>query len=285
MRTRCLVAVLAACLLAAGAASAATIQLVDIWTSNVHAYNYFAVGKGIEIAWLTKGVPAEGTVKIELLKNGAPFRTLASGFPVAKSAETNSEGQLWGYWVWSPGPAAGDTGCFDSFRVTVEPAGPSATTQNVGIFDAWEFKDSSGTISKVRLDSPNGGVLVKGQTATISWTVIPYFAAVPSGSVKLELYYQNAKVGDIAEVPVIWRACPMRGQYSWTVGQLAAATNAAMAPDGKSAMAGNFYRVRVSVGGGGYLGSTFVIALTSGMPKPAGTPLHKVTPGPGTIKD
>jgi hypothetical protein len=282
MRARCLVAILALFLCVTGSASAASIKLVDLWQSNVPYYHYFWVGRtNIEVAWLSSGLSPQATVKIELLKSGAPFRVLATGVPVQKSGATNSDGQLWGYWVWSVGPGSGDVGCFDSFRVTADGGGPSETTATFGIFDANEFKDSHGNASRVRVDAPVGGVLLRGQTTNIAWSLI----AASADTIKLELYYQNAKVGDIGTIPVNPQACPVRGQFPWIVGRVSAVANPAMVPDGKNVIAGNYYEIRASTSFGWYLGGTFVIALTSNKPSPSGTPLHKVGPGTGTIKD
>ncbi len=284
MRAHRVVLTFAALLGLAGASAAATIKVVDFETTNAPP-PYAWVGRALEVMWIAGGVGASATVKVELLKAGAPPRLLAAAVPVGRTDEANAQGERSNYYVWTPGPAPADVGCGYAFRVTLNGLGASASTKSFNIYDALQFKDSHGNVASVRLDAPNGGVLIAGRTATITWSSIGGPSYNPAGTVRLELFFQGAKVGDIAEVPVNRRACTVRGQYPWVVGRVASAANPALVPDGKNAAPGNFYEVRVSTGGVGYLGGTFVIALTSGRPSPGGTAVPKVTPGAGTIKD
>lgn len=263
-----------------GAATAASLKVVSIWIANSQV-GFFWVGHAIEVPWIAGGVSLQTKIKVELLRRGLPARVLAQGLPVSKDGHTNSNGEVFNYFIWQPGPAPSDVACSNAFRVSTEDGSLSAVSDVFPIFDALEFKDSHGSSSRVRVDAPVGGVLLRGQTTNIAWSYI----AASADTIKLELYYQNAKVGDIGTIPVNPQACPVRGQFPWIVGRVSAVANPAMVPDGKNVIAGNYYEIRASTSVGGYLGGDFVIALTGGKPGPVGTPLHKVTPGAGTIKN
>jgi hypothetical protein len=273
MRTLRHTTILALLLYMTGVAGAAGLKLIPL-QSTPGFIGFLVAGKGKEIAWIASGMDSKTVLKIELLKNGSPVRVLASGIPVTKAAP-NAQGELFGFFVWTPNQS--DIGCAYSIKVGMENGAVSANTETFGIFEAYSFSDSSGNQSSVRLDSPNSGVLTIGSTSNITWSMIAFPQANPTGKIKLELYFQNGKVGDIAEIPLDFSKCPVKGQYAWTVGKLASIVNPAMIPDGKNLMAGNNYQIHLN----NYLGGTFVIALpgSGGKPVPGGAPLPKVPKG------
>jgi len=263
-------------LLMVGIVEAGDFNLVGLDQSpGTPFHGYLVAGQQKEIAWIGYGIDPKTTIKIELLKSGQFLRMLATGYSIAKLGP-NAQGQVFGYYIFTP--MQSDIGCLYTIKIAAENGSFSKTTELFGIFEAYIFTDSFGNQSFNRLDSPNNGVLTRGKTVNIIWTTIASPLVIPTGKIKLELYFQNKKVGDIAEIPFDSNKCPVKGQYSWTVGKLASVTNPAMVSSGNNLIAGNFYQIRIN----DYLGSTFVIALPSssgGKPVPGGSPLPKVPKG------
>jgi hypothetical protein len=246
--------------------------------------NYWP-GLNVGIGWVAKDLNPATKIKVTLLRNGAPLRVLGSGLPLTNGDPPQDGPFRLGHIYWMP--AAADIGCHYSVLVAAEDGSASFTSQPFGIFAAMNFP-TKGAPSNVRLDQPTEGrVLVLGERGMIAWSLIADPKLWPSKKVKLELFFQNSKVGDIAEVSLDFAGCPAHGSYTWPVGKVTGITDYSRIPDGKNLIPGNYYWVRASGDGSSYFGPQFVIAGKANLPAPGSTPLHKVPAGnvPGKPMD
>ena len=206
---------------------------------------------------------------------------LASDVPLTNGTPGQQGTLLLGNVWWTPTVA--DIGCHYAFRVEAEDGSVSFTTESFGIFAAMIFP-TKGAPSNVRVDEPKtGSVFRLGNTGVIAWSLIANPKYWPSGKLKLELFFENSKVGDIAEIHLAFRGCPASGSYAWQVGVLTGITDYSRIPDGKNLIPGNGYWVRASGDGNSYFGEPFVITGLLTLPTPGAGPLHKLTPATATV--
>ena len=231
----------------------------------------------VGIGWVANGLSPQAKIRVTLMRNGAPLRVLGSGLPLNNEDPPQTGPIILGHIYWTP--AAGDIGCNYAARVEAEDGSAAFTSQPFGVFAAMNFP-TKGAPSNVRLDQPTEGkVLVLGQRGLISWSLIADAKLWPSKKLKLELFWENSKVGDIAEVNLDFGQCPVRGSYTWPVGKLTGITDYARIPNGKSLIPGNNYWVRASGDGSSYFGPSFVIAASSNLPLPGTAPKQKLPVG------
>ncbi len=234
-------------------------------------------GQKFGISWIAKDLKPGTKIKVTLLRNGASLRVLATGLSLTNEASPQRGPILRGNLWWTP--TAADIGCNYAALVATEDGALSFTTETFGVFAAMAFPTKGG-LSNVRVDQPVAGrVLVLGQQGAIAWSLIANPKHWPSKKLKLELFYDTFKVGDIADVPLDFTKCPASGSYSWIVGKLTSITNYSRIPDGKNLVPGNSYWVRASGDGSSYFGPVFVIAPSSGMPAAVGTHVPKPVGG------
>ena len=243
----------------------------------------FWPGLKVGIGWSANGLSPSTKIKVTLLQNGAPLRVLGSGLVLTNDNPGQSPQQayqLGGIW-WTP--TVRDIGCNYAARVATEDGSASFTSQPFGVFAAVQFP-TKGQPSNVRLDQPTAGrVLVLGQSGVVAWSLIADPKLWPSKKVKLELFFKEGKVGDIAEVPLDFAACPANGAYTWLVGKVTNVTDIARIPDGKNLIPGNEYWIRASGDGSSYFGPQFVISGASHVPAPGATPVQKIPTGGGSV--
>jgi hypothetical protein len=239
--------------------------------------NYWP-GLKVGIGWSANGLSPSTKIKVTLLRNGAPLRVLGSGLALTNDNPGQSPQQayqLGGIW-WTP--TVGDIGCNYAALVATEDGSASFTSHTFGVFAAMNFP-TKGAPSNVRVDEPKtGSVFGLGHTGVIAWSLIADPKLWPSRKIKLELFFGDFKVGDIAEIPLEFRGCPASGSYTWQVGALTAITNFSRIPDEKNLIPGSGYWIRASGDGSSYFGEPFVIAGTLSLPTPGTTPVHKVIP-------
>ncbi len=238
----------------------------------------FWPGTKVGINWIAKDLNPATKLKVTLLKNGTPFRVLGSGLALTNGADPQQHGPiLLGNLWWTPTVA--DIGCGYAAFVAAEDGSVSFTGERFGVFAAMNFP-TKGAASNVRLDQPTAGrVLVLGQTGMIAWSLIADSRLWPSKKLKLELFFGDGKVGDVAEISLDFRQCPANGSYAWVVGKVTGITDVSRIPDGKNLIPGNSYWIRASGDGSSYFGPQFVIAGHANLPAPGATPLHKVPTG------
>jgi hypothetical protein len=210
---------------------------------------YLVDGKQVTINWFSKGIDLKTKLKLTLLKNGAPFRVIATGL-----ALTNGYQDILKQWCndtkWTP--ANSDIGCNYKLLLSTEDNTISDTSLKFDIFPAKNFV-SQGKYSYVRLDSPHGGELLRlGQPYQIKWTCLPIVNQWPSHKLKLELFYNQNKVADIATVNLDFNQCPIYGSLNWTVGSN-------LAP-------GNTYQIKISGDSSSWLSDNFIIAYPGSKP-------------------
>jgi hypothetical protein len=219
---------------------------------------YLVSGKQVTINWFSKDIDLQTKVKLTLLKNGAPFRVIATGL-----ALTNGYKDILNQWCndtkWAP--ANSDIGCNYKLLLSTEDNTISDTSQTFGIFPAKNFV-SQGKYSYVRLDSPHGGeVLRLGQSYQIKWTFLPIINQWPSQKLKLELFYNQNKVADIATVNLDFNQCPIYGSLNWTVGS--------------NLTPGNTYQIKISGDTSSWLSGNFILAYPGSKPG-TGSKFHQV---------
>jgi hypothetical protein len=246
---------------------------------------HFWPGKKIEIGWIAKGLSwPSAKIKVTLLQNGAPLRVLGSGLaPTWSNQQDPQRGGIW----WTP--TVSDIGCNYAVLVATEDGSASFTSQRFGVFAviaAMEFPNQD-QFSNVRLDQPTAGsVLVLGQSRVITWSLNADPKLWPSKKLKLELFFSSFKVGDIAEVPLDFAACPVSGAYTWLVGKVTNGgrlSQVSRIPDGKNLIPGNEYWIRATGDGRAYATPRFVISGESHLPAPGATPVHKLPTDGGSV--
>jgi hypothetical protein len=215
---------------------------------------YLLSGKKVDINWSSTGISPQTKLKLALLKNDAPLRVIATGLPL-----TNGYQNAIGDWVnsapWTP--SSSDIGCNYKFQLSTEDNSVSTTGMLFQILPTNHFV-SQGKYTYVRLDWPQGGeVLRLGKSYLIKWTWIPFPQVWPSQKLKLELFYNHSKAGDIATVGLnFFSQCQVYGTHNWLVSS--------------NLTAGNFYQIKISGDSSSWLSNNFIIAY----PTP--------TPGSGT---
>lgn len=219
---------------------------------------YLLGGKQVLINWFSYGIDLQTKLKLTLLKNGVPFLVIATGLSL-----TNGYKDIRDFWCgdakWTPGN--NDIGCNYKMQLSTEDNTISDTSQGFYILPATEFV-SQGKYSYVKLDSPKGGeILYLGKYYVIKWTCKPINSHWPSQKLKLELFYNNTKVGDIANVDLNFNQCPVYGSYNWAFGS--------------NLTPGNFYQIRISGDSSSYFSDNFIIAYPSSKPG-SGEKVHKV---------
>lgn len=205
---------------------------------------YLLSGKQVNIDWSSTGISPQTKLKLALLKNNAPFRVIATGLPL-----TNGYKNVINDWVnstpWTP--ANSDIGCNYKFELSTEDNSVSTTGLPFHILPTNHFV-SQGKYTYVKLDWPHGGeVLRLGKSYQLKWTWIPFLPLWPSQKLKLELFFNNSKVSDIATVGLnFFNQCQIYGTYNWVVSS--------------NLTAGNFYRIKISGDSSSWLGDNFIIA-------------------------
>jgi hypothetical protein len=208
---------------------------------------YLLSGKQVNIDWSSTGISPQTKLKLTLLKNDAPLRVIATGLPL-----TNGYQNVIGDWVndtpWTP--ANSDIGCNYKFQLSTEDNTVSTTGLLFQILPANRFV-SQGKYTYVRLDWPQGGeVLRLGKSYQIKWAWIPFPQIWPSQKLKLELFYNNSKVSDIATVGLnFFNQCQVYGTHNWLVSS--------------NLTAGNFYQIKISGDSSSWLSNNFIIAYPS----------------------
>jgi hypothetical protein len=226
---------------------------------------YLVSGKQVTINWFSKDIDLKTKLKLTLLKDGAPLRVIATGLPL-----TNGYKDILNQWCndtkWTP--ANSDIGCNYKLLLSTEDNTISDTSQKFDIFPAKNFV-SQGKYSYVRLDSPHGGEVWRlGQSYQIKWTCIPIINQWPSRKLKLELFYNQNKVADIATVNLDFNQCPLYGSLNWTVGS--------------NLTPGNTFQITISGDGSSWLSGNFIIAYPSSKPG-SGSKFHKIDKSKGGI--
>jgi hypothetical protein len=225
-----------------------------------------SAGEQIEIYWCSsKDIDPQMKVKLVLLKNDAPYRVIATNFPLTDGTTAvgcQPDPAWFGKTWWTP--ATGDIGCNYKFQLSAEGNNSiSATSQQFNISSAGHFAQAGNNPTWVKLDAPHAmEQLLRGHSYQIKWTCIPSTFRWPTGNLKLELFDNNNKVADIATLNVNFQGaqCPIHGSYNWMVGN--------------NLSAGNNYRIRIS-GDNNWMGDNFLIIITSYKPG-SGTKLHQI---------
>ncbi len=204
---------------------------------------YLVSGKQVTINWVSKDIDLKTKLKLTLLKDGAPFRVIATGLPL-----TNGYKDILNQWCndtkWTP--VNSDIGCNYKLLLSTEDNTISDTSLKFEIFPVKNFV-FQGKYSYVRLDWPHGGeVLRLGQSYQIKWTCLPIENHWPSKKLRFELLYNNNKVADLATVNLDFIQCTIYGTFNWTVGSN-------LAP-------GNTYQIKASGDGSSWLSRNFIIA-------------------------
>jgi hypothetical protein len=226
---------------------------------------YLVSWKQVTINWFSKDIDLQKKLKLTLLKNGVPFRVIATGLPL-----TNGYKDMLNQWCndtkWTP--ADSDVGCKYKLLLSTEDNTISDMSQQFDIFPAKNFV-SQGKYSYVRLDAPQDGELLRvGQSYQIKWTCIPIIAQWPSQKLKLELLYNKRKAADITTVTLDFSQCPIYGSYSWMIDN--------------NTTPGNTYQIKISGDSSSWLSDNFIIAYPSSKPG-SGSKLNKVDKSKGSI--